>query len=78
MVRLLKEGSVDKYYLCIVKGKVESKHRIEANAKDTKKNGNYIIGERIIPLLYVPNTSHFIFPNQKKYRGLKNTIHYCR
>ncbi|NLP35735.1 MAG: RluA family pseudouridine synthase [Clostridiales bacterium] len=47
MARLLKEGSVDKYYLCIVKGKVESKHRIEGYLhKDTKKNVVTILSEK--------------------------------
>lgn len=39
MARLLKERSMDKYYLCIVKGKVDSKKRIEGYlSKDTSKN----------------------------------------
>lgn len=39
MARILKERSVDKYYLCIVKGKVGKKQRIEGYlTKDTQKN----------------------------------------
>lgn len=39
MGKLLKDRSLDKYYLCIVKGKVESKKRIEGYlTKDEEKN----------------------------------------
>lgn len=39
MARLLKDRSLDKYYLCIVKGKLERKQRIEGYlSKDEEKN----------------------------------------
>jgi 23S rRNA pseudouridine955/2504/2580 synthase len=39
MARLLKDRGLDKYYLCIVKGKVEGKKRIEGYlSKDEEKN----------------------------------------
>lgn len=39
MARLLKERSLNKYYLCIVKGKVDNKKRIEGYlSKDEEKN----------------------------------------
>jgi len=67
MARLLKDRSLDKYYLCIVKGRVEGKKRIEGYlSKDEEKNmvtitptqlenTEYICTE-YEPLLYTKNT----------------------
>ena len=68
MARLLKDRSLGKYYLCIVKGKVEGKKRIEGYlSKDEEKNmvkiypmqmedTEYICTE-YEPLLYTKNTA---------------------
>lgn len=54
MARLLKDRSLDKYYLCIVKGKVEGKKRIEGYlSKDEEKNQVKIYSKQVDNTEYI-------------------------
>jgi 23S rRNA pseudouridine955/2504/2580 synthase len=54
MAKLLKDRSLNKYYLCIVKGKVEEKKRIEGYlSKDEEKNQVKIYSKNAVNTEYI-------------------------
>jgi 23S rRNA pseudouridine955/2504/2580 synthase len=72
MARLLKDRSLGKYYLCIVKGRVEKKERIEGYlSKDEKKNVVTILSTEVENSEYICTEYEPISYSDHKYTLLK-------
>ena len=72
MARLLKDRSLGKYYLCIVKGRVEKKERIEGYlSKDEKKNMVTILTTEVENSEYICTEYEPVSYSDHKYTLLK-------